>query len=98
MRRIVQPGPPVSERIQWVETRGRAFSFTIEADLPLLEAVRRGFAAQGFASGTLNIALMPGLAPPPCVPEIRVSIFPSIFCKSGSFGISRMVPPIDPEP
>ena len=56
MRRIVQPGPPVSERIQWVETRGRAFSFTIEADLPLLEAVRRGFAAQGFASGTLNIA------------------------------------------
>jgi predicted DNA-binding protein with PD1-like motif len=56
MRSIVQPGSPVSERIQWVETRGRAFSFTMEAGLPLLEAARRGFAAQGFASGTLNIA------------------------------------------
>src|SRR3984957_6230241 len=56
MRNIVQPGSPVPERIQWVETRGRAFSFTLQAGLPLLEAARRGFAAQGFASGTLNIA------------------------------------------
>ena len=55
MRAIVQPGPPVAERIQWVEARGRAFSFTLEAGLPLLEAARRGFAAQGFAGGTLNI-------------------------------------------
>ena len=55
MRSIVQPGSPVPERIQWVETRGRAFSFMMEAGLPLLEAARRGFAAQGFASGTLNI-------------------------------------------
>jgi predicted DNA-binding protein with PD1-like motif len=55
MRRIEQPGPPVAERIQWVEGRGRAFSFTLEAGLPLLEAARRGFAAAGFASGTLNI-------------------------------------------
>src|SRR5258706_10855558 len=55
MRQIVQPGPPAPERIQWVEARGRAFSFTLEAGLPLLEAARRGFAAQGFAGGTLNI-------------------------------------------
>src|SRR5215471_21480132 len=55
MRRIQQPGPATSERIQWVEARGRAFSFTLEAGLPLLEAARRGFAAHGFASGTLNI-------------------------------------------
>jgi predicted DNA-binding protein with PD1-like motif len=55
MRRIVQPGPPASERIQWVEARGRAFSFTLQAGLPLLEAARRGFAAEGFAGGTLNI-------------------------------------------
>lgn len=55
MRRIVQPGPPASERIQWVEARGRAFSFTLEAGLPLLEAARLGFAAQGFAGGTLNM-------------------------------------------
>jgi predicted DNA-binding protein with PD1-like motif len=55
MRSIKQPGSPVSERIQWVEARGRAFSFTVEAGLPLLEAARRGFAAQGFASGTLNM-------------------------------------------
>jgi predicted DNA-binding protein with PD1-like motif len=56
MRSIKQPGSPVVERIQWVEVRGRAFSFTCDAGLPLLEAASRGFAAQGFAGGTLNIA------------------------------------------
>jgi predicted DNA-binding protein with PD1-like motif len=55
MRRIEQPGAPVVERIQWVEARGRAFSFTLEAGLPLLEAARRGFAAEGFAGGVLNM-------------------------------------------
>jgi predicted DNA-binding protein with PD1-like motif len=55
MRRIAQPGPPAPERIQCVEARGCAFSFTCEAGLPLLEAARRGFAAAGFAGGTLNM-------------------------------------------
>jgi predicted DNA-binding protein with PD1-like motif len=55
MRRVEQPGPPVRERIQWVEARGRAFTFTLEAGLSLLEAARRGFAAFGFAGGTLNV-------------------------------------------
>jgi predicted DNA-binding protein with PD1-like motif len=54
MRSIKQPGAPIVERIQWVEARGRAFSFTLQAGLPLLEAARRGFAAEGFASGVLN--------------------------------------------
>ena len=56
MRCVVQPGPPASERIQWVEARGRAFTFTLEAGLPLLESARRGFAAHGFAGGTLNMS------------------------------------------
>jgi predicted DNA-binding protein with PD1-like motif len=55
MRRVEQPGPPVPERIQWVEARGRAFAFTLQAGVPLLEAARRGFAEAGFAGGTLNI-------------------------------------------
>jgi predicted DNA-binding protein with PD1-like motif len=55
MRRIEQPGPPVPERIQWVEGRGRDFSFTLQAGLPLLEAARRGFAEAGFAGGVLNM-------------------------------------------
>ncbi len=55
MRSIKQPGPPAPERIQWVDARGRAFSFTLQAGLPLLEAVRLGFAAEGFASGVANI-------------------------------------------
>jgi len=55
MRSIRQPGPPVPERIQWVEARGRAFSFTLEAGLPLLEAARRGFAEAGFAGGVLSM-------------------------------------------
>lgn len=54
MRSIHQPGQPAPERIQWVEARGRAFSFTLEAGVPLLEAAGRGFAAQGFAGGVLN--------------------------------------------
>lgn len=54
MRSIKQPGTPHPERIQWVEARGRAFAFTLPAGLPLLEAARRGFAAEGFASGVLN--------------------------------------------
>jgi predicted DNA-binding protein with PD1-like motif len=55
MRSIKQPGPPAPERIQWVEGRGRAFSFTLQAGLPLLEAACRGFAAEGFAGGVLNM-------------------------------------------
>jgi predicted DNA-binding protein with PD1-like motif len=55
MRSITQPGRPASERIQWAEARGRAFSFTLQAGFPLLEAARRGFAAGGFAGGVLNI-------------------------------------------
>jgi predicted DNA-binding protein with PD1-like motif len=55
MRSITQPGPPSAERIQWVVARGRAFTFTLEAGLPLLEAVRRGFAAEGFSGGAVNI-------------------------------------------
>jgi predicted DNA-binding protein with PD1-like motif len=54
MRSIAQPGPPIPERMQWVEARGRAFSATLAAGLPLLEAARRAFAAEGFAGGVLN--------------------------------------------
>jgi predicted DNA-binding protein with PD1-like motif len=55
MRSIAQPGRPAPARIQWAEARGRAFSFTLQAGVPLLEAARRGFAAEGFAGGVLNI-------------------------------------------
>jgi predicted DNA-binding protein with PD1-like motif len=55
MRSIAQPGRPAPERIQWAEARGCAFSFTLQAGLPLLEAARRGFAEQGFAGGVLNM-------------------------------------------
>src|ERR1700688_1344893 len=55
MRSIAQPGRPAPERIQWAEARGRAFSLTLQAGLPLLEAARVGFAAEGFADGVLNI-------------------------------------------
>jgi predicted DNA-binding protein with PD1-like motif len=55
MRSIQQPGRPAPERIQWAEARGRAFCFTLQAGLPLLEAAIGGFAAEGFAGGVLNI-------------------------------------------
>ena len=55
MRRIEQPGTGTPERIQWVECGGRAFSLTLMAGVPLLEAVRSGFAAEGFASGVVKL-------------------------------------------
>ncbi len=55
MRQIRQPGPITPERIQWVEARGRAFSFTMQSGLSLLDAARRGFAAEGYSGGVLNI-------------------------------------------
>lgn len=55
MRSISQPGPQVPARIQWVEARGRAFSFTLQAGLPLLESARRGFAEAGFSGGVLSL-------------------------------------------
>lgn len=54
MRSIRQPGIPASDRIQWVPTSGKALTFTLKAGLPLLEAVRRGFAEAGFKSGVLR--------------------------------------------
>jgi predicted DNA-binding protein with PD1-like motif len=60
--RIAQPGPAAPERILAVEARGRAFAMRLEAGLPLLDAVRRGFAAEGFTSGVVRfgeIALSP---------------------------------------
>jgi predicted DNA-binding protein with PD1-like motif len=54
MREIRQPGPPPAERIQSVEARGRSFVFTVQPGLPLLEAVRQGFATQGFGGGVAS--------------------------------------------
>lgn len=55
MRRIEQPGTGTPERIQWVECGGRGFSLTLQAGVPLLEAVRSGFAAEGFVSGVVKL-------------------------------------------
>ena len=54
MRQIRQPGPAASERVIAIEASGQAFSFMLERGLTFLEAVRRGFAQAGFASGVLN--------------------------------------------
>ena len=59
MRRIEQPGPAAPERIVFAESHGLRFQMTLQAGLPLLEAVRRSFAAVGFTSG---VAKVDGLA------------------------------------
>jgi len=58
LRAKVQPGPPEPDRIKWVEARGRAFDFTLEPGLPLLEAVRQGFEREGFVSGALELGAL----------------------------------------
>lgn len=55
MRRIEQPGTGTAERIQWAECHGLPFPMTLQAGLPLLEAVRRSFAAAGFVSGVAKL-------------------------------------------
>lgn len=57
-RYIQQPGPPLEPRIVAVEARGRAVSFNLEPGVHLLEAVRRGFAAEGFTSGVVEIGAL----------------------------------------
>jgi predicted DNA-binding protein with PD1-like motif len=88
MRSIRQPGPPAPERIQWVEARGRPFSFTLEAGIPLLEAARRGFAAEGFSSGVLNArggALGPFAYVMPALSKTgeNAAFYSDTFCPSG---------------
>lgn len=59
---VQQVGPEVLPRVSAVEGRGRAFFMTLKAGLSLVEAVREGFAKEGFSSGVLNfgaIALGP---------------------------------------
>ncbi|QEL25601.1 DNA-binding protein [Bosea sp. F3-2] len=55
MRRIEQPGTGAPERVQWAECHGLVFPMTLQAGLPLLEAVRRSFAAAGFVSGVAKL-------------------------------------------
>lgn len=61
-RCVLQPGPAPADRILAVEARGRDISFDLEAGVPLLAAVEKGFAGAGFNCGVLeleNIALAP---------------------------------------
>ena len=67
---VRQPGPPHPERIVSAAGLGHSFRFVVEAGVPLLEAARRGLAAQGFASGVIELGavalgpmgyVMPGL-------------------------------------
>lgn len=67
---IRQPGAPHPERMVSTAGVGHSFRFVLEAGLPLLEAVRRGLAAEGYVSGVVEIGalalgpfgyVMPGL-------------------------------------
>ena len=61
-RFIAQPGSSSSERILAVEGRLHSFPLVAEAGVLLLEAIRRGFAAEGFTSGIVELADV-GLSP-----------------------------------
>jgi predicted DNA-binding protein with PD1-like motif len=85
---IGQPGPAAAERILAVEARGRAFEMVLQAGLPLLEAVRRGFAAEGFASGVVEfeqLALAPFayVMPALCETGEHAAFYSAIFRPEG---------------
>ena len=85
MRRIEQPGPPVPERIQWVEARGRAFSFTMRsAACRCWKPRAAALPTHGFAGGVLNISggalgpfayVMPALSKTPSTPPSTATPF-----------------------
>lgn len=52
---VQQPGPALTPRVVAAEGRGRTFLLPLKAGVPLLESVRAGFEAEGFASGVVNI-------------------------------------------
>jgi predicted DNA-binding protein with PD1-like motif len=54
-RYIQQPGPPQAPRILAVAARGLSFRFELEPGVPLLEGMRRGFAARGFSGGVAEL-------------------------------------------
>ena len=61
-RTMRQPGPPGPVRISAVAARGRSITFELAKGMLLVEAVRAGFAAHGYASGVVelrNAALSP---------------------------------------
>jgi predicted DNA-binding protein with PD1-like motif len=55
MRRIAQPGPEAPDRVVCVEARGRRVDLVLEPGPSLLDAVRRAFSREGFASGVLTL-------------------------------------------
>lgn len=54
-RVIAQPGAALAPRVVAVEARGGAFRIDLAAGASLLENLRRGFAAAGFASGAARL-------------------------------------------
>lgn len=52
---IRQPGAAIEPRLLAAEGRGTPFRFLLQPGLTLLEAVRRGFEAAGYTSGTVNL-------------------------------------------
>lgn len=54
--RIRQVGPEAPDRIVAVEGLGKALTLRLEAGVPLVEAVRRGFAGHGFSSGMVEFS------------------------------------------
>ena len=55
---VPQPGPADAPRVIAVEGRGRGFRMPLKAGALLVDAVRDGFANEGFAFGVLNIGAM----------------------------------------
>jgi predicted DNA-binding protein with PD1-like motif len=54
-RRVLQPGPPPAERVQWVAGNARPLEFTLEPGLNFIEAIRRPLAATGGESAVLTL-------------------------------------------
>jgi predicted DNA-binding protein with PD1-like motif len=54
-RRVLQPGPPAAERVQWVAGNARPLEFTLEPGLNFIEAIRRPLGQAGGESAVLTL-------------------------------------------
>ena len=55
IRRISHPGIPAADRIQYVAGHAEKFEFMLEPGFSILESIRRGLAAHGYADAVLDL-------------------------------------------
>ncbi len=93
-RFVRQPGPPETERMVAIAAGGSRFDLKLDAGLPLLEAVHRGFTKEGFESGACDLDGVTLARLSYCIPALsktpdHVAFYSDTYRPAGPTMISR---------